>query len=222
MEKNKRKYLKLFLFLTAGFFLLYNSVYFKKLDTIRIEQKGKRFDAHAYAQAFWEESLLPNLNKAMGIADVLPMLSDDFKGTIEKYGRTMGLGSEYYILITGTGAVTAIDNEELTLEVMVNNQKKNVTIKTGFFFGNALRDVTGLINVSDFASSRDFNDIAAELNKIAISRVISPFVENVKAGEYIQFWGVCELNPDDPQIDPLKIIPVQFRIGGGGKIGRED
>ena len=43
--------------------------------------------------------------------------------------------------------------------------KPEVIIQTGNIFGNAARDATGLLDVNIFANSRDFNDIASEINR---------------------------------------------------------
>jgi len=105
-----------------GLFLLYHSIYFKKLDDFRRDIEEKQFDAYTYAHNFWQTHLLPEINQAIEITTVLPLLSHNFKWTIQKYGKTLGLGSEYYLMIKGIGLVKQINDKEVNLEVLINGK----------------------------------------------------------------------------------------------------
>ena len=55
----------------------YHSIYFKKLDEIKASRSGKEFNAATYVQTFWNNKLMPGLNKAIDITRLTSILSID-------------------------------------------------------------------------------------------------------------------------------------------------
>ncbi len=74
MNKKTIKYL---LGLALLLFLGYNSIYFRKLDEVKAEKEGHRFDAAKFAEKFWQNDLPPALATAVDIKALLPMLAND-------------------------------------------------------------------------------------------------------------------------------------------------
>ena len=81
----------------------------------------------------------------------------------------------------------------------------------GVVVGNAVRDSTGLIDVSQFANSQDFNNLSADLNRRVETLVIAPARERLQVGARVAFVG-CARVSDDGDFDPLGLIPVHLDV----------
>ena len=92
------------------------------------------------------------------------------------------------------------------------SSKSDVILVTANVFGNAIRNATGLLDVNQFANSQDFNNLSHELNMLAESKVLSPFREAVSLGAKVEFIGCAEIEDEDRDLDPLKIVPVLLEI----------
>jgi predicted lipoprotein len=87
----------------------------------------------------------------------------------------------------------------------------NIKLLTGNYFGNAIRDLSGYIQMGDFKNSMDYNLVASELNKIVFNQVINPFKTKAVKGAAVQFVGCAELNRDKPNIENSTIIPLKLK-----------
>src|SRR5437762_2853598 len=146
--------------------IAYNSVYFKKLDEVKASQTAKEFNAETYAQTFWNNKLLPNLNKAIELTQLTVMLSTDTSKTFETYSHALGIGNLRYFLVKGKGQIIAVNEDDISVLLQTDTTKQTITIATEYVFGNAVRDATGLIDINEFSNTMDFNNVSAELNKI--------------------------------------------------------
>jgi len=87
-----------------------------------------------------------------------------------------------------------------------------VKLNTGLYFGNAIRDVTGLIKMGDFGNTIDYNSVSSELNKIVQAEVISPLKTKVKKGDTVSFIGCTEINKEQINIDNIELLPVKILL----------
>ena len=87
-----------------------------------------------------------------------------------------------------------------------------VKLNTGLYFGNAVRDVTGLIKMGDFGNTIDYNSVSSELNKIVQAEVIYPFKTKAKKGDSISFIGCAEINKDQVNTDNIELLPVKISL----------
>ncbi|MEJ0034153.1 MAG: DUF2291 domain-containing protein [Bacteroidota bacterium] len=183
----------------------WNSVYFAKLDEMKASKALKEFDAGKYANEFWNNTLIPNLDKAVDIQELVSLMKTDEKKAFDNYSNALGIGNLKYFLVRGTAKISYIDNDYITLD-------NNTTIATEFIFGNAVRDASGLIDINDFVNTMDFNNVSAEINKIIRAKVLPSFKGNVKSGDTIEFTGAIELNKQHVQLNNIEIIPIQLKI----------
>lgn len=204
-EKKNNLTIKYLLGLGAVLFLGYHSVYFKKLDEVR-NAANKKFDAAAYAQKFFTSTLTPQLANASGIQELIQLLTISKDQAFEKYAYATAVGSIKYFLVKGTGIITAINEDEVNLQV--GNQ--SLTLATEFIYGNAIRDATGLFDITTFTNTADINNVAAELNKIVKNKVIPPFRAKAKVGDKVVFTGVMELNSARLNLDNIEVIPISI------------
>jgi predicted lipoprotein len=82
-------------------------------------------------------------------------------------------------------------------------------LQTGLLFGNALRDGPGLLSVSDYPNSQDFNGISEALNHIVETRVLPKLREQARVGGKIFFAGCAEVDDESSDLKPLKVVPIQ-------------
>ena len=186
----------------------YNSVYFKKLDEVKAARSAKDFNADAYAQTFWSNKLIPNLNKAIDLNQLTALLSNDAEKTFDSYSHALGIGNLRYFLVKGKGTITSINQDDIA--VSLDSSKQSITVATEYIFGNAVRDATGLININEFNNTMDFNNISAELNKIIREKVLPPLKQKAKKGNIIEFTGAVELNKEHLNLSNIEVIPVRI------------
>jgi predicted lipoprotein len=80
---------------------------------------------------------------------------------------------------------------------------------TGLIFGNSVRDATGLLDVSKFPNSQQFNAISSELNALVESRVIPGVRSNAAPGHVLRFVGCAEIADEVSDVVPLKVVPLK-------------
>ena len=190
----------------------YNSVYFKKLDEVKASLTAKQFNAAAYAQTFWTDKLLPNLDKAIDITQLTGMLSTDHAKTFDTYSHALGIGNLRYFLVKGKGTITSINEDDISVLLQTDTSKQTIIIATEFIFGNAVRDATGLININEFNNTMDFNNVSAEINKIIRETILPSFKSTVRKENKVEFVGAIELNKEHLDLSRIEVIPVQIKI----------
>lgn len=207
--KKALKYLSAIIVLVV---LALNSVYFRKLD--QVKASSTTFDEKTYARKYFDEKLLPSLNNAVEINQLISLLDSNKQQTFEKYGHALGIGNIRYFLVKGEGQVLSINENDVTILATADTNKKAIRIATEFVFGNAIRDASGKIDINEFSNTMDFNSVSAEINKIVRAQVLPKFKANAKKGDTIQFAGAVELNKEHLNVEDVELMPVQLEIVG--------
>jgi predicted lipoprotein len=173
------------------------------------QQQQGAFTPASFAQDFWTKQLLPTAENATPIAEVLAALAKDPKAARQQFGRSLGLSATTYFLVKGSGHVAAIDTDSIRITVDGAPPDPAVVLYTDLLFGNTIRDSTGLLDVSKFPNSQDFNDLSTALNHIVETEVAPALRQNAVAGKSIHFAGCIELDEGDvPKV--LQVIPVKI------------
>ena len=204
------KALKYIICILAIVLVAYHSVYFKKLDVVKVSKAAKEFNAELYAASFWQNKLIPNLGKAIDVTKLITMISNDPSKTFDSYSHALGIGNLRYFLVSGNGIVESIGDDDVKLIAKSDSSRQSIRIATEYIFGNAVRDATGLININEFTNTMDFNNVSAEINKIIRERVLPPFKRKAKKGDAIEFIGAIELNKEHPDLVHLEVFPVEI------------
>jgi predicted lipoprotein len=181
------------------------------LKRVLEEKSANIFDAAQFSDIFWSEKLLPSINKAVPAEKLLPAIRADPAAAKTNYSRSLGMGDSYIYFLRGEGKVVSISGDEIFLAVSESATNAEIVLETGLIFGNTLRDGTGLLSASDYPDSQDFNDIAAALNKIAVTRVL-PKLREAKVGAKISFAGCAEVDDESTDLKPLKVIQIQAEV----------
>jgi predicted lipoprotein len=190
--------------------IAYNSVYFRKLSEVKASSKS--FDAKTYAKEYFNNKLIPSLDDAVEINQLVSLLQNNKEQTFEKYSHALGIGNIRYFLIKGEGQVMSINENNVSVLAKADTNQKLLRIATEFVFGNAIRDASGKIDINEFSNTIDFNNVSAEINKIVRTKVLPPFKGTVKKGDTVQFAGAIELNKEHLNMEDIEVIPVQLKI----------
>jgi len=204
MKKSIRYVLLVALMLIIG----YNSVYFKKLDEMNAGA-AKNFDAAAYAGTFFYKELPAEVAKAPDIDKLIGLVKTDPDNAFKNYGHALAIGTVRYFLVQGTGQVTNIDDNGLTVLAPSGN---TLLLATGYVYGNAVRDASGLVDINKFSNTMDLNNISAEVDKIIRNKVLPPVLSQIKKGSRLQFAGAIALNQAHLQLDDVEVTPVSLKL----------
>ena len=121
-------------------------------------------------------------------------------------------GTDYFYFVSGTGRVVGVADDAVSLAVTDHSTNAEIALQTGLIFGDAIRDGTGWLSVSDYPNSQDFNDISSALNHLVETRVLPGLREQAKVGATISFAGCAEISDEDADLNPLKVIPISAKV----------
>ena len=200
--------LKGLLYLFLAVLVLGLSIRLKPLDEIK-SQSQKKFDASEYALDFWNRFLPRVLDSATDMEKLLTLLESDKNAALTKHGKSVGIGAQYSFLVRGSGTIEQVVPKGLLLS-LAPSHKDTVLIRTRNFFSNAIRDASGVVNVSDFPSTMEFNEISGEINKIVQQQVVADHLDLFETGKPLEFVGAFELDENTRKTAPIEIIPIRI------------
>jgi predicted lipoprotein len=134
------------------------------------------------------------------------------ESALAQYGRRLGLSRTHYCLISDTGRVVALSPGTVALAFNSSDPAPAVLLESGPIFGNAVRDGTGLLDVSQYPNSQDFNAISSEINQ-RIERLVLPALRTQAVlGATLRFAGCAEITDLESDSHPLRVVPflVEF------------
>jgi len=177
--------------------LIYHSVEFQNLEEHRAQARAQQFNAADYARDLWDNRLPGGLEQAVDAQILVELFNTDMPAAIKR-GRTLGESRVHAYLIKGQGTVFAQNKKGLLLSVADPKDRPEVLLRTGSFIsGNAVRDASGLVDVSSFTDTMKFNRISFEINKILVQAVIEPFLGKIpRVGQGVTFTGAAEVAED--------------------------
>lgn len=208
----QKKVIRYTLSIVALLVIAYNSVYFRSLDDVKAASAVKQFDATSYARHFYDKKLMPGIDKAVEIDALIKMIQSDPAKAFQSHSHALGIGNIRYFLVKGAGMIKAIDENTTTISYSSDTTQKQLNIATEFVYGNAIRDASGLININEFNSTMDFNNVSAEINKIVRTEVLPSFKAKAKVGDQVRFSGAMELNQAHVNLDQIEVIPISLEI----------
>jgi predicted lipoprotein len=172
-------------------------VQLRPLDERRAEQRARRFNAAEYARDLWDRRLPDVLETASDAGELIRLFNTDMDVAVEK-GRTLGQSRVHAYLLRGAGRIAAVDKNGVQVSLARGETGPEVLICTASYVsGNAVRDASGLVDVSAFSDTMKFNRISSEINRIVVQRVIRPFLdEGPRPGRTVRFVGAAEVAED--------------------------
>jgi predicted lipoprotein len=229
VESMKRKHIAYVAFLLALLLLLGSSMEFRRLETKLAEERAQRFDPAQYARDFWDQRLESVLVTAIHAGQMINLFNQDMQAAVSK-GLTLGQSRVHAYLLKGEGTIVSLDKQGLSVSVAGPETIPEILVATGTYIsGNAVRDASGLVDVSAFSDTMKFNRISFEINKIVVEEVIKPFLEQgPQVGMVIRFVGAAEVAEEAAQEVPfggrlkdgesarvfhlLKVVPIRLYL----------
>jgi predicted lipoprotein len=214
MTPRIRRLVRWILILLASGALLYLIPPFRvvSLNTARQQTAAAGFDAAAFVEQFWNNQLLPAAHHAPQARPLLDALLQDPETALSQHGRRLGLGRTHYCLIAGTGRVLAVSPNSISLALDADGTSPEILLETGPIFGNAIRDGTGLVDVSQFPNSRDFNAISSEINRRVEQFVLPALRAQASTGTMLRFVGCAEITDPSTDLLPLRVVPFLTEV----------
>ena len=182
------------------------------LEEAKRKTATEHFNPKEFSERFWNERLLKSLDHAVDAATLVAAIDQNPENAKRQYGRQLGLSSVYYYFAKGEGRIVAINHNEIVLELSGARSNTDLMLVTANVSGNAVRDATGLIDVNSFPNSREFNQIATELNQRVEATVLPPFRQQAVVGATVMFVGCVQIEDEANDLHPLKLIPIQASI----------
>ncbi len=182
------------------------------LEVAQEQSARGAFRAAEFVEAFWHERLLTSVDRAVDVAALLEALDEDPAAARGRYGRTLGLSTTAYFFVSGVGRVVEVQRSAVVLALDEEATSPAVIIGTGPLFGNAVRDGSGLLDVSDFPNSQDFNAVSSEINRRIEEDVLPVLREEAAVGARVRFVGCVELAEATRDPRPLRVVPIVAEI----------
>lgn len=164
-----------------------------------------KFDPDAFVESFWTGQLPANFDRAVDMVKLRAAFAADPVDAAQRFGHRLGLSSVASYFVSGSGTIINVTNS--IVEVALSDGG-SILIGTGPVFGNAIRDGSGLLNVSDYPNSQDFNALSSEINRRVEERVLPEFRNQAAVGKTVRFIGAVEIADSTPRNFRLKLIPV--------------
>lgn len=200
------------LLLCAGLFWRFPLFHVVRPEALQTPEDKPAFKAVEFSQAFWKERLIPSLNQAADAETVLKAFATDQQAAREKFGRKVGVSRTRHFVLRGNGKIVSVDKTGVGIGLGDEGNEADIELVTGLLFGNAVRDVTGLLDAGNFSNSQHFNEISTELNRIVETRVIPALKNEEVIGRTIHFAGCVEIPDDSIVTPPLRVIPLDVSI----------
>jgi len=182
------------------------------LEKAKRKIENDRFSPKEFVESLWNERLLKSLDQAVDAGTLLSAIAQDPQTAKRQYGRQLGLSKTYYYFVKGQARVVSIKPDAVALSMSAAGSKSDLVLVIANISGNGVRDGTGLLNVSDFPNSQEFNQISAELNRHVETIIVPEFRQKVFVGAIVAFAGCAEIEDEGSDLRPLRLIPVQAHI----------
>lgn len=195
----------------AGICWAFPPFHIRSVKQVKADIADAKFNPADFVAQFWSAKLLPAANQATEARDVLAVIATNPEKVRERFGRTVGVSSSYFLFLRGTGRVVNADTDSIGLSLKPEGSGVDISVPLGLVFGNAVRDGTGLINSSSYPNAQEFNDISAALNHVVETQVLPEFQRIAKVGSKVQFVGCVEVSDEDSDLKPVKLSPISVK-----------
>ncbi|MBC7783456.1 MAG: DUF2291 family protein [Burkholderiales bacterium] len=170
------------------------------------------FNPSAFVEKLWTELLPKSVDRATDAASLLAAIQQSPTAAKTKHARSAGLGDTYYYFVKGDGRVVAMTKDGISLSFDPDGATAQVILETGNIFGNSIRDGTGVLDVSDFPNSQDFNAISSEINRRIEERVLPGLRGKAVVGAVVRFAGCAQITDEKTDLNPLRVIPLTAEV----------
>lgn len=181
------------------------------LEATQQQAVAAAFDPVAVVDALWTDELREAAGAAVPLPELLTALRADPAAAAANYGRRLGLSGTSAYWVSGRGVITGVDGKAVEIAVDGAGDTR-IAIRFGPVFGNAIRDGSALVDVSDFANTRDFNALSVEINRRVESEVLPALADGASVDRVVAFTGGVEIPQGDTLPATLEIVPYRVEF----------
>lgn len=183
----------------------YNAVYFRKLSEVR-KQRRAGVDFAALADSLYYQGILKS-EKAIDLSQLLDLVRSTPDSAFKLYGNRLGIGNSAFFMVKSTGKISKMEDGTITL---IDAKNGSISVDTKYIFGNAIRDASGLVRLTDFKTNADFNKVSEALNTVIREKALPPVAQTLRVGEEISFVGALKLSRKERL--KLTVVPVKIML----------
>jgi hypothetical protein len=202
----KKLYVTILCVILVGF-LGYKAIYFKKLSEVSKPGSTSAFDFTAYADSLYYQGIMKS-----SVPIPLSQLMDNYDHNVDsafaKYGNRLGIGNTAFFMVSDSGKV--LDKTEEGFKVLASDGSI-LYLQTKFLFGNAIRDASKLVKLTDFKNNKEFNKVSEALNTLIREKVLPKQSAEVQKGSNIWFRGAIKLSKKS-KLEQV-IYPIEIKSG---------
>ena len=165
------------------------------------------FNAQRYVDVLWQKLLGEASNRAIDVTELMAALQKNPESAAQQFGYRLGIGSNTAFFARGSGEVSAISDESITIRVSAETPF-DLVIELGPVFSNSIRDGSGLLNISDFTNTQHFNAISSDINRRVEEQVLPTLQQAAQVGMQVHFTGGIEVATEDGPLTSLTLVPV--------------
>ena len=189
----------------------YKSIYFKKLSEVK-NTSNARFDPVGFTKKLWDEKMSAKIDSAVDLTAFIHAVKSNREAAFSQYSNALGIGNYRYTLIKTQGTVSAVQEDDVTIQLPVSDSIITAVLATEYIYGNAIRDASKLVAIDDFSNSADLNSISEQMNKTVRSSVLPEFKKAVKQGDKVAITAAIEMNAAHIKWSGLELLPVRLQI----------
>lgn len=183
----------------------------RSLKKVRAAQASAQFNPTNFVAGFWKDKLLPDTKHAADVAKIMETIQHNPKEVRKQFGRSIGIGSTYYLFFRGRARVVSVSDDSIGLSLEKTGNTVDISVELGPVFGNAVRDGTGLLSPSDYPNAQDYNSISSALDHVVETKVLPKFQRIAKVGVRVEFAGCAEVDDPDLDLKPLNLVPIYVK-----------
>lgn len=127
--------------------------------------------------------------------------------TMAKYGNRLGIGQSSFFMVTVQGTVS----QKSQGGFVIHTDRGEYLVDTKYIFGNAIRDASGLVKLTDFKTNAEFNKLSEALNDLIREKSIPTQHSNISDGDLVKVTGALKLSKKAKE--ELRIQPVSIEKG---------
>lgn len=167
------------------------------------------FSAEEFVAKFWTGPLQEAAAAAVELTELRQALQADRDAAVATHGHRLGMSGTAAFLVRGEGRIATLSPDTVGI-ALADDEAVGIVIEIGPVFGNAIRDGSGRLDVSDFSNTREFNDISSIINLRVETEVLPMLQDQAQVEARVQFAGGIELADYDDLTDPLKLVPLSL------------
>ncbi len=197
--------MKKIVFAVIGIFLAYHSIYFRKLSEMKTKENTE-FNFNKLADSLYYQGIM-NTKSAVNISNLIALKKSNQDSAFATFGNRLGIGNTAFFMVSFSGKIIEKSEQGLLIR---SDGGADIWIDTKFIFGNAIRDASRMVKLTDFKTNADFNKLSEALNTIIREKAMPQSLSTLEINQNIDVLGAIKLTKNMEETMPLTILPVKL------------